>query len=326
MFARETSVALKASASSLCNNLAVLSSKEKQSFTYGVVHKAFVCITNVTKGSVVNQKQVFCKGEGTHSSSAVLQAKWCELPERTVLVITSVKGAQMFDPDGSIMIFWQALGESQEGVYSHFARGICAVGDKYICVGTSEGKIMVFDVPLRGTAVKLQETLGSHKVAICELEAQGGRMVSTDEEGNMTLWQSGGHFTEIIKIEGKGFPCSSVCLYKNLIIGGFATGHIRVFSALTGTMLIEVCAHARWINAMDISVEAGLLVSASEDTFVRVWKISADDNPTMEMVFQQAITDVQLCGAKFVDLSGNMFGVTGYDLGEIVMFTKQSSS
>ena len=43
----------------------------------------------------------------------------------------------------------------------------------------------------------------------------------------------------------------------------------------------------------------------------------------MEMVFQQSISDVQLCGAKFVDLSGNTFGVTGYDLSEIVMFTKQ---
>ena len=75
MFTRSTSVALKASASSLCNNLTVLSSQEKQSVTYGVVHKAFVCITNVTKGSVVNQKQVSCKGEGTHSSSAVLQVK-----------------------------------------------------------------------------------------------------------------------------------------------------------------------------------------------------------------------------------------------------------
>lgn len=64
---------LKASASSLCNNLTILTSKEKQSVTYGVVHKAFVCITNVTKGSVVNQKQVSCKGEGAHSSSAVLQ-------------------------------------------------------------------------------------------------------------------------------------------------------------------------------------------------------------------------------------------------------------
>ena len=37
---------------------------------------------------------------------------------------------------------------------------------------------MVFDIPPRGTAVKLQETLNTHKVAICELEAQGGRMLS----------------------------------------------------------------------------------------------------------------------------------------------------
>lgn len=43
----------------------------------------------------------------------------------------------------------------------------------------------------------------------------------------------------------------------------------------------------------------------------------------MEMVFQQAITDAQLCGARFVDLSGNSFGVTGYDLGEIIIFSKK---
>ena len=73
-----------------------------------------------------------------------------------------------------------------------------------LLLGTSEGGIMVFDIPSRGTAVKLQETLNSHKVAICELEAQGGRMLSSDEEGNITLWQSGGHFTEVIKIDGKG--------------------------------------------------------------------------------------------------------------------------
>lgn len=43
----------------------------------------------------------------------------------------------------------------------------------------------------------------------------------------------------------------------------------------------------------------------------------------MEMVFQHAIPDVQLCGAKFVDFTGDMFGVTGYDCGEVVMFSKQ---
>ena len=43
----------------------------------------------------------------------------------------------------------------------------------------------------------------------------------------------------------------------------------------------------------------------------------------MEMIFQQAIADTQLCGARFTDLSGNSFGVTGYDLGEIIIFSKQ---
>ena len=42
----------------------------------------------------------------------------------------------------------------------------------------------------------------------------------------------------------------------------------------------------------------------------------------MEMVYQQSIADVQLCGAKFLDSSGDAFGVTGYDLGEIIMFSK----
>ena len=86
---------------------------------------------------------------------------------------------------------------------------------KFVILGTSEGGIMVFDIPPRGTAVKLQETLTSHKTAICELEAQGGRMVSSDEEGNIILWQSGGHFTEIIKIDGKGLAITSFFCLKS---------------------------------------------------------------------------------------------------------------
>lgn len=55
------------------------------------------------------------------------------------------------------------------------------------------------------------------------------------------------------------FPCSSLCFYKDFIIGGFATGHIRVFSASSGAMCIEACAHARWISAIDICLEAELV-------------------------------------------------------------------
>ena len=33
-----------------------------------------------------------------------------------------------------------------------------------------------------------------------------------------------------------------------------------MFSASTGALLIEACAHARWISAMDMSLESGLVM------------------------------------------------------------------
>ena len=55
------------------------------------------------------------------------------------------------------------------------------------------------------------------------------------------------------------YPCSSICLLNDLVIGGYGSGHIRVFNSASGVMLAEVCAHSRWINAMDISQESGLV-------------------------------------------------------------------
>jgi len=65
-------------------------------------------------------------------------------------------------------------------------------------------------------------------------------------------------FSHVVVLSAS-FPCSSLCFYKDFIIGGFATGHIRVFSASSGAVCIEACAHARWISAMDICLEAGLV-------------------------------------------------------------------
>lgn len=66
-----------------------------------------------------------------------------------------------------------------------------------------------------------------------------------------------------------------------------------------------------------------LLVFWGQEWLLQVFYIVAFFIVQMEMVFQQAITDAQLCGARFVDLSGNSFGVTAYDLGEIMIFSKQ---
>ena len=76
MYVKDAPVSLKASASLLCNNLAILKPKDKDTMSYAVVHKALVCLSNVTKGGgIPNMRQVSCKGEGAHSSAAVQQVQ-----------------------------------------------------------------------------------------------------------------------------------------------------------------------------------------------------------------------------------------------------------
>ena len=40
-----------------------------------------------------------------------------------------------------------------------------------------------------------------------------------------------------------------------------------MFSASSGAVCIEACAHARWISAMDICLEAGLVRKISGNVF-----------------------------------------------------------
>ena len=55
------------------------------------------------------------------------------------------------------------------------------------------------------------------------------------------------------------YPCSSLCFLGDLIIGAYGSGHIRVFDSKSGDIHCEVCAHSRWINAIDISKKTGLV-------------------------------------------------------------------
>jgi len=311
----QSAVSIKSSASLLYNNLDVLSSAS--GLQYAVVHKSNVWVFDAEEIQT-NQaayRRVVCKGEGTQTSSTIMQAKWCVLPQRTLLVVGSVKGAQMFDENGSMMIFWQALQPHPKEGKPQFVRGITAAGDNRICIGTADGSIYAFDIPTKGNGVKLHDTINAHTCALTDLHALDDCMVSADDMGKIILWKVGGAVTKTLEIEGFGFPCTSVRLHENFIIAAYGSGHLRKFNRKTGTIIVEVAAHAKWINAMDLSQDGTLVVTASEDTFLRLFDVE-----TFELKFQKAITDVQLTGVRFMDAIDNSFGVTGYDSSEITIF------
>ena len=54
-------------------------------------------------------------------------------------------------------------------------------------------------------------------------------------------------------------PCSSLGLWKGIIVGAFGNGQIKVFDCTTGRIGACANAHARWINAIDIAKNSGLV-------------------------------------------------------------------
>ncbi|MGH0189901.1 UNVERIFIED_CONTAM: hypothetical protein FKN15_039682 [Acipenser sinensis] len=111
MYRREKSIQIKSSASALYNNLSVLPIAEKCLTYFTVVHCNVVNMVSASgDGLNFSHRQLQSKeGSIAASSSLIIQASWCVLPSRVLLVLTSQKGIQMYESDGSIMVYWHAL-------------------------------------------------------------------------------------------------------------------------------------------------------------------------------------------------------------------------
>ena len=70
------------------------------------------------------------------------------------------------------------------------------------------------------------------------------------------------------------FPVTTLAIWNRIpqgvIIAGYGSGHVRIFSVTSGAIVAESIAHAGWITGMDLANSSGLLVTCSEDGFVRV--------------------------------------------------------
>ncbi|XP_051751423.1 WD repeat-containing protein 54 [Ctenopharyngodon idella] len=335
MYHKEKSIPIKSSASALYNNLSVLRIAPRCLTYFTVVHANVVNMVSASwDGLNYSHRQLQSKeGNVATSSSLIMQAAWCVLPSRDLLVLTSQKGIQMYESDGSIMVYWHALDTPETPTAKAvFARGIAAVREKHICVGVSSGSVLVFDVPSKGSNITLSEVLEEHKEAITDMasECSGSLeciadLVSADDSGLLCVWKSGEDFQLLNKIPGFDTSCSSVKLWKGTVIAGYGTGQIRLYEAVTGILHAEVNAHARWIYSLDIAPFTGLLLSAAEDSWVRVWHLSLTpetNSVEIEHMYNECVTDTQICGAKFCDGDGYAFAVTGYDLSEIIRYTQ----
>ncbi|XP_064509754.1 WD repeat-containing protein 54 isoform X2 [Pseudopipra pipra] len=306
-YRRERALALRNSSSALYNNLTVLCPPARPPRAFGAVHGTTLSLL----GPEGPPRQLPARGGGSALSTPLL--------------------TQMYEADGSTLVFWHALDVPEHpAAHSVFARGISAAGERFVCVGTSSGAVLVFDIPPKGTNVTLSEVLEQHRDPVTDIAAEQGQapeaagdLVTADDSGTLCLWSTGEEFTLLGRIPGSGCTCSSVTLWNGIVAAGYGNGQIRLWEAGTGQLRAQVSAHARWIYALDLAPLTGKLLSGAEDSFVHVWKLSRDPD-TGDVEIQhchgECVTDTQVCGARFCDPAGDTFAVTGYDLSEILCY------
>jgi len=81
---------------------------------------------------------------------------------------------------------------------------------------------------------------------------------------------------------GNGVPCTgagflpdprSSSTTPDYIVAAYASGHVRLLSLVTNSVVAEIAAHSRSITALAIHPELPYVVSVAEDSWVRAWSL-----------------------------------------------------
>ena len=260
-------------------------------------HFSAFCPHNVPNAVSIDFKWLHeDEGPDAENSSIVTLtvSKWCPLENCTVLALGSQFGIKLFDWDGSTLIYYydfieNGIGIDEREVTGGQARGISALGSNYIAVGIHTGTIILFKV-ISNEKCFTCTVIDSQRchvnpisdLASSSLNLEDGEepskefLASGDEAGRINLWELKEETLRLLKvIDTFGeFPITTLAIWNRIaqgvVVAGYGSGHIRIFSVTSGAIVAEATAHAGWITGMDSANSSGLLVTCSEDGFVRV--------------------------------------------------------
>ena len=349
MYTKDKALNMSVSTGMLTKNLQVVSFDADWKEIYlGTVrrnHFTAFCPNDVESAIEIDFKWMH-EDEGPEAEQnsivVITMAKWCPLDQCTVLVLGSQYGIKLYDWDGSTLIYYFDFVENGIGVDDRqivegaMARGVAALGANIIAVGIHTGTIVLFKVSTNGKSFQCSvfDTQRCHVHPITELasatvnDSDGTSreiLVSGDVMSHINIWQMTDTALRLVKvIEPYGeFPVTVLTIWnkipKGVIIAGYGSGHIRLFSIPRGAIVAEATAHAGWITGMDLANLSGLLITSSEDGFVRVWQM-AQKGHIISHRFSASIPDCLLNGVKFLNNRGSRFAVTMYDSNKIQLF------
>lgn len=268
MFEKKGSFLLRSSASALSHNLDVFTAQEQ--VKAAVIHKSNVNVLfwNADKGGP--QKTYLLQAKNASGAKTdVFQVKWCQIGQVPALVIITQDGFQIYDDTGTQMHFWYHF--ENEG---WFGTSLAVLEKDQLAIGTSTGKIAIFNLGQRCDAVQAENLDTGFNSSVSTVTASSRYLACGGDNGNIGVWQSKSPYGKLQSFDTYGFPCTGICLWNDWVLVAYGSGHLRLFDIVNRQILSEITAHAKWISALDISESSSYALSVSEDSFLRVWQLS----------------------------------------------------
>jgi len=182
-------------------------------------------------------------------------------------------------------------------------------------VGCGSGEILVFHVSLSEeeevTTMKMKLTtkLRAHSSPITAVAVREDLLVTCDELGQLRYWKlrgsgsSSADFVAVTIFDHPGDICWTVAIGHGYVAAGFTSGYLRYYHIDKKDMTVEIAAHSRMINAVDMHPTKPAVLSVAEDACANYWSLPTEQESKVKSLVSYSPSPSLLTGACFVRLS-----------------------
>lgn len=249
-----------------------------------------------------------------------------EIHRNYCLAVLSNLGIQIWSVDGEHMIFYYALSSALGSEYeeSRFMSGV-TTDSNFLFAGCSSGNILVFDASagLSKSGFPLSQCLDSDKTAILSLSSSNKVLAAGNDAGSIFIYGIDSGLDRLVKLDGTGFPCTSLVQTDSVLVAGYGCGRIRLYRTDIFELYAEITAHARLVSALSLDPSREFVASCSPDQFVHVWSIPNLENKAnsnVGCVFSEEVDSSVSTGVAFLD--DQRLGLVAYDEDKVTVFSR----
>jgi len=259
-------------------------------------------------------------------AKVILQARFISLNCVEYLAVVSDIGVHIFNGSGQEILGQLEIddvpgnSDSEPSLERCFNCVESIVGSPFFCTGTSDGSLVICHLDVSRKSLSIERTIHGHRRSICSLASSTSYFASGDERGQVSIWSA--ECDDLLcEFPSMGNPCSSLFVRSNLALAAYASGVIRVYDISKARISVEIDAHCRSLNAMDIHPTLNIIATVAEDGYLNVWELPSQSRSEIRLISSEQAPNQLFTGVAFTQGKVSKIATTSYDNREIKLWS-----